>query len=39
MEELKNAGVDVSPQRLQEIMNSSKDIFGKGGEGEGGKKE
>lgn len=41
MEELKNAGVDVSPERLQAIMNNSKEIFGgnKGGEGEGGKKE
>ena len=40
MEELKNAGVDVSPARLQAIMNSQKDLFkGKGGEGEGGKKE
>ncbi|SAM82867.1 uncharacterized protein UBRO_03399 [Ustilago bromivora] len=40
MEELKNAGVDVSPERLQAIMNSQKDLFkGEGGEGEGGKKE
>ncbi|TKY87809.1 hypothetical protein EX895_003390 [Sporisorium graminicola] len=35
MEELKNAGVDVSPERLQAIMNSQKDLFGQGG----GKKE
>ncbi|EST04673.1 hypothetical protein PSEUBRA_005947 [Kalmanozyma brasiliensis GHG001] len=38
MEELKNAGVDVSPERLQSIMNSSGGIFG-GDKGDGGKKE
>ncbi|GAC93162.1 hypothetical protein PHSY_000725 [Pseudozyma hubeiensis SY62] len=38
MEELKNAGVDVSPERLQAIMNSQKDLFG-GDKGDGGKKE
>ncbi|KAJ9480145.1 hypothetical protein PHBOTO_003384 [Pseudozyma hubeiensis] len=39
MEELKNAGVDVSPERLQAIMNSQKDLFGGGDKGDGGKKE
>ncbi|CDU26140.1 uncharacterized protein SPSC_06307 [Sporisorium scitamineum] len=34
MEELKNAGVDVSPERLQAIMNSQKDLFGQGGKKE-----
>lgn len=36
MEELKNAGVDVSPERLQSIMNNSEGLFG--GD-KGGKKE
>ena len=36
MEELKNAGIDVSPERLQAIMNSQKDLFG---DGKGGKNE
>lgn len=40
MEELKNAGVDVSPERLQAIMNSQKGLFGgEGGNNDGGKKE
>ncbi|SPO27184.1 uncharacterized protein UTRI_10646_B [Ustilago trichophora] len=43
MEELKNAGVDVSPERLQAIMNSQKSFFGgengEGGKNDGGKKE
>ncbi|SJX62415.1 uncharacterized protein SRS1_13262 [Sporisorium reilianum f. sp. reilianum] len=34
MEELKNAGVDVSPECLQAIMNSQKDLFGQGGKKE-----
>ena len=34
MEELKNAGIDVSPERLQAIMNSQGDMFKKG---DGGK--
>ncbi|PWZ01305.1 hypothetical protein BCV70DRAFT_152938, partial [Testicularia cyperi] len=32
MEELKNAGIDVSPERLQSIMNSSGDLFNKNGD-------
>lgn len=32
MEELKNAGIDVSPERLQSLMNSQKSLFGTGGE-------
>lgn len=40
MEELKNAGIDVSPERLQAIMNSQKSIFGQDNDGDkGGKKE
>ncbi|GAC72223.1 hypothetical protein PANT_6c00129 [Moesziomyces antarcticus T-34] len=40
MEELKNAGVDVSPERLQAIMNSQKDIFGGNKDGnDGGKSQ
>ncbi|SNX85617.1 uncharacterized protein MEPE_04326 [Melanopsichium pennsylvanicum] len=35
LEELKNAGVDVSPERLQAIMNSQKDLFKQGGNGDG----
>jgi len=38
MEELKNAGIDVSPERLQAIMNSQNDFFG-GDKQNGGKKE
>lgn len=34
MEELKNAGIDVSPERLQAIMNSQGDLFKGGKDGD-----